>query len=145
MPVVQLAAVQTRLEAGESAEQDSIEPSQMRICLPLRMRRRGGRTIILNGAALKAKPDTVLVKALRAAHEMIDYDPSGLPILDQAPASPYQRRLLRLAFLAPDIQRAILDGRQPEGLSLARLLAQPIPSSWAEQSRHVVGTTLQRT
>jgi DNA invertase Pin-like site-specific DNA recombinase len=140
MPIGLLAPVQTRLANGEEAEQDMIHASQMRISLPLRMRRRGGRTIILNGAESTAKPNPVLVKALRAAHEMIDYEPTGLPILDQAPTDPYERKLVRLAFLAPDIQQAILTGRQPEGLSLADLLAAPISPSWTEQARQFLGS-----
>jgi hypothetical protein len=55
----------------------------------------------------------------------------GLPeiaVLPQAPSKPYDRRLLCLAFLAPDIQRDILAGRQPPGLSLQRLVLGGIPA-----------------
>lgn len=38
-----------------------------------------------------------------------------------------------LAFLAPDIQRSILEGRQPPGLTLKRLISGEIPLNWAEQ------------
>nr|WP_166180995.1 recombinase family protein [Altererythrobacter segetis] len=43
-------------------------------------------------------------------------------------------RTARLAYLAPDIIRAILDGRQPKSLS-ARMLARlgSLPMSWSEQ------------
>ena len=44
----------------------------------------------------------------------------------------YVRRILRLAFLAPDIVEAIAEGRQPRGLTLHRLLC-PVPFAWAEQ------------
>jgi len=41
---------------------------------------------------------------------------------------------IRLAFLAPDIVEAILEGRQPSTLTLARLeQACPLPISWDEQ------------
>ena len=45
-------------------------------------------------------------------------------------------RVLPLAFLAPDIVEAILDGRQPITLT-ARYLKRlkPIPTSWSEQRR----------
>ncbi|HTE84159.1 MAG TPA: recombinase family protein, partial [Dehalococcoidia bacterium] len=46
----------------------------------------------------------------------------------------YVRRILRLAFLAPDIVEAIAEGRQPRGLTLQRLLG-PVPFAWAEQRR----------
>jgi len=43
---------------------------------------------------------------------------------------------LRLAFLAPDIVEAILQGRQPAGISLRKLTnGKQLPSSWIEQRR----------
>ena len=48
----------------------------------------------------------------------------------------YTHRVLRCAFLAPDIVEAILDGRQPPELHLESLLA-PLPLSWAEQRRQL--------
>src|SRR5262245_15062846 len=42
------------------------------------------------------------------------------------------RRLLRLAYLAPDIVEAIIEGRQPRTLTVKRLL-RGIPLSWADQ------------
>jgi hypothetical protein len=45
------------------------------------------------------------------------------------------RKLCRLAFLAPDIQRRILEGRQPPGVNLEMLVQVAIPTSWAAQRR----------
>jgi site-specific DNA recombinase len=45
----------------------------------------------------------------------------------------YVSRLLKLAFLAPDIIDAILDGRQPRSLSLERLKKIELPLSWNAQ------------
>jgi hypothetical protein len=47
-------------------------------------------------------------------------------------------RMLRLNYLAPDIQTAILDGRHPSGLTSRRLLYGSIPMDWHEQ-RKVLG------
>jgi site-specific DNA recombinase len=48
-------------------------------------------------------------------------------------------RLIRLTFLAPDIIRAILDGRHPPELSARRLLADTrFPLDWDEQ-RNLLG------
>ncbi len=44
----------------------------------------------------------------------------------------YVRRLLRFAYLAPDIVEAIIDGRQPRSMTVKRLL-QGIPCVWADQ------------
>ena len=56
----------------------------------------------------------------------------------KAPESAYERKLCRLSFLAPDIQTAILDGRQPLGLTLDALLRSEIPLGWAKQ-RQLLG------
>lgn len=45
-------------------------------------------------------------------------------------------RLARLAFLAPDIVAAILEGRQPPSLNARRLLRVPeVPLDWADQRK----------
>lgn len=49
-------------------------------------------------------------------------------------------RVLALACLAPDIITAILEGRQPFGLSSTALLRTDLPLDWAEQ-RVVLGFT----
>ncbi len=48
----------------------------------------------------------------------------------------YLGNLLRLTLLAPDIVKAILDGGQPEGIGLPRLL-DLFPAGWAEQRKAV--------
>jgi hypothetical protein len=45
-------------------------------------------------------------------------------------------RIVRLAFLAPDIVEAIASGRQPADLTVTRLTRlEDLPLSWAEQRR----------
>ncbi|MFO0447434.1 MAG: hypothetical protein ACK52I_01880 [Pseudomonadota bacterium] len=48
--------------------------------------------------------------------------------------SSYVSRLLRLTLLAPEMVEAILDGRQPEGVTLLGLL-EGVPVVWGEQLR----------
>ena len=62
----------------------------------------------------------------------------GLPKIEAAPGSPYDRNILRLAFLASDIQQAILAGRQPLNLNLEMLKKINIPLAWSKQ-REVLG------
>ena len=89
-----------------------------------------------------ARPDPVLIRALRAAHAMLARDAIGGPVLEAIPASPYHRRLLRLAFLAPELQRAILTGRSRRALAQAPP-RQRLPLLWSEQVR-VFGAVEQR-
>jgi len=41
-------------------------------------------------------------------------------------------RILKLTTLAPDIVEAIINGEEPDGLSLARL-TRSFPEEWSEQ------------
>jgi hypothetical protein len=44
----------------------------------------------------------------------------------------FVNRLLRLTLLAPDVQEAILDGRQAKGMQLDEL-TKAMPAEWGEQ------------
>lgn len=51
----------------------------------------------------------------------------------------YVRRIVEIAFLAPDIKQMILDGRQPANISTEWLVrGAELPLDWREQ-RHVLG------
>ena len=133
MPIAMLASMRSRLAPEETAEGDAGNPTLLRLTLPVRMSLRGGRTWIVGSNRPTSQPDPVLIKALRAAHAMLSTDAAGLPTLDVAPRSPYRRRLVRLAFLSPKLQRDILAGRQPPGLTLENLIRSPMPTLWSEQ------------
>ena len=45
----------------------------------------------------------------------------------------YVSRVLRMTLLAPEIVEAILAGKQPQGLTMARAM-QPFPWEWRRQS-----------
>ena len=50
----------------------------------------------------------------------------------------YVTRVLRLAFLAPNIVEAIITGTQPVELTLDRILrGGTLPLTWPEQRRHL--------
>jgi hypothetical protein len=44
----------------------------------------------------------------------------------------YVRRTLQLSLLSPDLVRAVLDGTEPDGLSLQKLV-EGVPVRWVEQ------------
>ena len=52
----------------------------------------------------------------------------------------YIRRILYLALLAPDIVEAIVQGKEPSGLSLAKL-TKTLPLLWHEQCQRLGFTT----
>jgi hypothetical protein len=101
------------------------------VSLPLR----GGQRLIIAKGKPDIRPDATLISGLRRAHAMLDRDRKGMPLIETSPTSPYLRKLLRLAFLAPDIQADILAGRQPGSLNLQQLINMPIPLSWREQRK----------
>jgi len=49
---------------------------------------------------------------------------------------PHVSSLIRLAYLAFDITRAIVNGSQPAELTLADLMDREIPIDWAKQRRN---------
>ncbi|WP_416832253.1 MAG: recombinase family protein [Erythrobacter sp.] len=106
---------------------------KLELALPLR----GGKRHIVLGKRSPQRKDRTLITALRRAHSMVEKD-RGLPLALATSGSPYERRIQRLAFLAPDIQRAIIDGAQPPGLNLERLIKSDLPIDWQKQ-RAVLG------
>jgi DNA invertase Pin-like site-specific DNA recombinase len=135
LPLKFIGRITENLHTGERAAPDPAETECLRLILPWRMQTRGGRTDILAGDKNTPQPDPSLIRALRSAYAMLDRDTMKGPVLQAAPSSPWRRNLVRLAFLAPDIQRAILEGRQPDHLTLALLIRHDIPLLWADQHR----------
>ena len=119
-------------------------PDQVRLTLPIRFKLRGGRTWLVlakdGSATTRTRPDQTLIKGLRAAHQIAraaGANPDRLKLAPYARAqkSSYERNLCALAFLAPDIQAAILDGRQPYDVNLERLIKADLPLAWADQRK----------
>jgi len=86
-------------------------------------------------------PDPSLIKLVAKAHELNERLTAGEMSITEIAASEgvhrsYIGRVLRLAYLAPEITEAILDGRQPPGLNAKRLLqGRPLPPDWDGQRR----------
>ena len=109
---------------------------------------RGGQKLILTPGGMASRgawaADTTLVKALARAfrwRRMLETGRYGT--IDELAAaekinSSYVSRLLRLTLLAPDIVEAILDGRQPEKVTMPGLM-EPLPVEWGKQRlRHII-------
>jgi len=124
-------------------ERTSHEIETLTIRIPIRLRRQGGRKLIMTpegvaAPARKPSRDETLVKALVRAHRWRRRIESGRAksITDLAEqegvTDAYVCRLLPLTCLAPDVVEAILDGRQLKGLRLAEVLGNG-PVAWEEQ------------
>ena len=93
-----------------------------------------------SGGERRARPNGGLIKAVARAHVWYERLLSGqgtslTAIAREHGMTPrYVGRLLRCAFLAPEIVEAILQGRQPPQLTLARL-CRNLPLDWTEQHR----------
>jgi hypothetical protein len=116
--------------------------------VPLKIRHRPGRKTLVtpvqreDAAAVPTRADPALVKALARAfryQKLLD-EKRYASISEMAAAERIERgylgTLLRLTLLAPNLIEALLDGRQPEGVTLPRLL-EPFPLNWSEQ-QHVL-------
>lgn len=135
-----LDAARATLAPGEEARRDPNDANRIRVTMPVRLVARGGRTWPTppqgHATGIVGRPDPKLVRDLRAGHAVlrrcnVELDGFDRTLLRKAsaPKGGRDRRLSRLAFLAPEIQRAILAGaplRYPVG---------EVPLSWPEQRR----------
>lgn len=115
-----------------------IAASVLTVTAPISIRRRGVEARLVIGERPR-QPDAKLVAALARAHRWLQAIRSGRDIASLAKADGIAEGTLRvhlqLALLAPAIQRVILDGTQPEGLTLHRLTRPEMPADWQAQCR----------
>jgi site-specific DNA recombinase len=134
------SAVRARL--GIEAANDSDE---ILIEIPIAFRRRGVETrLLIDGLAAPSKPDEKLIELVVKAHRWFGDLRTGTvaSVHDLAWRDGTHpgdvSRILPLAFLAPDIAEAILDGRQPPELTAARLKRmRDLPLEWQQQRRYL--------
>ena len=112
------------------------------IVTPVRLTKRGiEKRLVIGGGVTAVNRDETLVKALARAHSWFEdirtgriADLSEIATREKLPRS-YIQAHLPLAFLAPKIVRAILDGKQPADLSLKQLMYRTdLPVDWASQT-----------
>jgi site-specific DNA recombinase len=118
---------------------ETIAPEVLKFSVPFALRLRGIETRIIAGPR-EPVPDMPLLRALAASHRLAaarlrGASPSGLYLTKERASGSRERRKAWLAFLSPRIQMAILEGQQPEGFSLERILQSDMPFAWREQER----------
>jgi hypothetical protein len=113
---------------------------------PCQFRRRGGemRFVIGDQPGGEGRPDAILIAALVRAHawwqELCGGKRRSIKELADGEGSDerYVARVLKLAFLAPDITGAILDGQQPPNLTADPLIKRlDLPRSWKLQRQRL--------
>jgi hypothetical protein len=119
---------------------------QFNLVVPIRLKRRGveARLILRDASAASPAPDPKLVSLLAQAQLWLEDLASGRAGSLRDLARRHRQdvgevsRTLPLAFLAPDIIEAILEGRQPVDLTPRRLLRIGIlPLRWEDQRRRL--------
>jgi hypothetical protein len=122
----------------------TLDGDTITVFIPMTWKRRGGQKVIIapDGsdawAPTKPRPDETLIRALARGHRWNWMLEQGRyrSIAEIAEAEKIDRsflsRLLDLTLLAPDIQQAILEGRQLKGLQLEELMGA-MPGAWEEQ------------
>lgn len=126
----------------ETARLDEGQDNAITLTVPIQLRRRGveAKLVIANSGETRSVHDLRLCRLIAQAYRWFNQLASaefptvraiarheGIPECDVS-------RNLRLAFLAPDIVNAILDGRQPVELTTEKLRRLPhLPADWESQ------------
>ena len=134
-------AITISLRPNALALRLNVDPDRIAGHLPVirslfQHRKRGVETkIILNGVARPI--DAVLLGNIANAHDWYGMIKAGKTFteISQTTGTPKRRvqQMLDLAFLAPDIIRDVLEGRQPLGFTSDWCLRHDLPADWKNQ------------
>jgi AraC-like DNA-binding protein len=124
---------------NERAQEDAVTLRQ-----DVKLQRAGlEMRFFIDGPGQSREPDKTLIKLILKAIDLRDtLIAQQLGVGDLAEregvTSSYLTRIVRLAFLAPSIIAAILDGRQPPGLTAQKLILDSrLPTDWTQQSEQL--------
>jgi site-specific DNA recombinase len=125
---------------------DTRDPASLTMTrfIPIEMQRRGVeiRLVIEGESARSPRPDPALLKAIARGHQWFKELASGRAASVREIAKragvydSYVKRLIPLAFLAPEIVQSICDGSHPATLTAEVLKRNaPLPLEWIKQRR----------
>ena len=127
------------------SSQTTQQPIHTTFEVPFQERQNGRAKPIIVALPDAPQPDQELINliadARRWAGELLEGKSGTIRQIDEREElrSGSVSRVLPLAWLAPDISTAILDGRQPAHLTAKRLCSLPdLPLDWSEQ-RKILG------
>ena len=119
-------------------------PVVLSIEAKLRRTGKGKRLLIENGSKAEFNADlaAMITEAFAIRNQLLSGSDTSIEAMTERVGITKGRlaSLVRLSYLAPDIVRALLDGRQPIELTPTRLfrLSKDLPHEWSEQ-RHFLG------
>jgi len=135
-------ALATALNAGENLN-DKICGNVVNISVPVTLRRRGveAKLMIVGMNGKQPQPDKRLCRLIAIARYWYDQLASGtagsireIAKRDKVVESEVTR-ILPLAFLSPRLVDSVLEGEQPDGMSVERLKRlSPLPGDWKAQA-----------
>ncbi|MCT4655203.1 MAG: hypothetical protein N4A65_05280 [Cohaesibacter sp.] len=118
---------------------EAINPDILAFDTPFQFRKRGVEVKLVVGTEQAASLDQTLISNIAKAQHYYDAVKQGQPFNDIAARDGISKRrmlhLINLAFLAPDLVKLVLEGRQPVGLTTEWLLRNSLPADWDEQRR----------
>ena len=119
-------------------ETSRINEGFLTFAAPFRHRKRGVETKLIIGDE-PAEIDATLLRNIARAHRYFDLVRSGRTFAEIAETEGVSKRrvqqLIELAFLAPDVIRAVRNGRQPVGMTSDWLKHHAFSPIWAEQRK----------
>jgi hypothetical protein len=131
------------LASAASGATDDASHLSIKRRVPMQIRRRGVelRLVISGRASATGKTDQALLRAVARAHCWFDDLVHGQSMVEIAGRNgvgkQYVSRLVRLAFLAPEVVELIVAGRHPPELTaqVLRTGRSDLPVEWAAQKR----------
>jgi site-specific DNA recombinase len=129
--------------AGHGAGEGDADQHLITITEPVALRRAGREMALLVGSTIAAdRSDPSLVRLIAKAWVLREaLVLSNAPSLtafakEQGISQSYATRLVRLAWLAPGLVEAILEGRHPGGVTASALMRDTrIPTDWQDQRK----------
>jgi len=133
---VQISLDRQGLGDGRGIDCSTVESNVFNIRVPWQIKRRGVENKIVIGEE-KPGADKTLLKSLAQAHAWVSAMRIGVPLKAIADAegvtSSYIKTCIKLAFLSPKIQSAILVGRLDPRFTTNQILRVKMPMDWRAQ------------
>ena len=125
-------------DASCVSERDTLAEDALPYSFPFQLRKRGVETKLIF-ADSPTGVDEKLVRNIAKAHHWFGLIKAGKTFAEIADAEARSKRrvqqMIDLAFLASDIVRDVLAGRQPLGFTSDWCLRHTLPSDWTEQRK----------